>query len=64
MNITTKVMNATSMASQTNRKIPYTIPMMMLNTSMTKNIVHLLPYVASFDALMASIGFLPLSSRK
>jgi len=52
------------MASQTNRKIPYTIPMMMLNTSMTKNIVHLLPYVASFDALMASIGFLPLSSRK
>ena len=57
-------MKPTLMARQMAYKMPNTMPTMMPNTSVTRNIVHLLPYVASFDALMACIGFLPLPSRK
>jgi hypothetical protein len=62
--MTRKVMKPTLMARQMAYKMPNTMPTMMPNTSVTRNIVHLLPYVASFDALMACIGFLPLPSRK
>ena len=62
--MTTNVMKPMPIALQMAWKMPNTMPNSTPTTSYTKNMVHLLPKVASFEALMACIGFLPFSMRK